>query len=151
MTGDGSLRRRALGWGLRSTEILPGADLGRDLELVDGPGGRDLSLVADVENLAQCLQLALTTRLGDDVFNSGFGFDGVRVLAEPTAPGLAREQVRVAVLDTVRRDPRVRRIVDLQVLDHRLARAGTAEVVCAVETTSGEPVSISLDGVVNRA
>ena len=67
------------------------------------------------------------------MFDTGFGFDGLNALVEETNPVIARERVRVAVIQVLRRDPRVRRIVDLQLDDAarrddvaRRARCGRA-------------------------
>jgi hypothetical protein len=152
-------RRRALGWGLHCPPIEPGVDLGRDLVLSAGPDGtRDLATISGMPNLVQGLELALTTSLGDDVFNTDFGFDGVRVLAEETDRTLARERIRVAVIHVLRRDQRVRRIIDLKLVDRRLQAQEhpdadawrTAEVTCAFEATSSDTVSLTIDGVIPR-
>jgi phage baseplate assembly protein W len=103
-----------LGWSVALPETAPGVDLGRDVTWTVGPGGRDLALTSGGDNLAQALAVALTTRLGDDVFNTGFGFNGIDALAQETNPVLTRERIRVAVIQTVLADPRVRRIVDVR-------------------------------------
>jgi hypothetical protein len=141
-------RRRALGWSLAGEPVTPGVDIGRDLVLRDrGDGRRDLALVEGPANLAQGLQVALTTALGADPFDVGFGFDGLRALAEETDPLLQRERVRVSVAQVLRRDPRVRRIVDVTVS----AGSGppdarrTLRVDCAIEAVGGDPVSVLVD------
>jgi hypothetical protein len=115
-------RRRALGSSLRCDAIAPGVDIGRDLIFaVDDVSGKvDLAGIAGEANLTQCLTVALTTALGDDVFNTGFGFDGLRALAEETNALMVRERVRVSIIRLLKRDPRVRNIVDLKILDRRL-------------------------------
>jgi hypothetical protein len=148
-----ALRRRALGWGLACEPVDPGGDVGRDLVLRDrGDGVRDLACVQGPDNLAQGLVMALTTALGGDPFDIGFGFDGVRAVAEETDPLLLRERVRVAVAQTLRRDPRVRRIVQVT-LTRGSGTAGarrTLAVDCTLEAVSGDPVSLLVDGVVPR-
>jgi len=142
-------RRRTLGWGLESAPIAPGADVGRDLVLrVDDDGRRDLGVVEGIDNLTQCLTIALTTALGDDVFNTAFGFDGLRALVEETDPALTRERVRVAVAAVLRADPRVARIVDLQALPRTPAEPSgrILTVACVVEAVSGEPVTLTVEG-----
>lgn len=114
------LRKRSLGVGLACPEILPEVDIGRDLSLVQGPNGLDLERVEGGDTLAQDLQVALTTRLGDDFFNTSFGFDGLNAVAEETNPVLMRERVRVAVIQVLRKDPRVRQILDVKLDDGRL-------------------------------
>src|SRR6266542_4789440 len=132
------LRDRVLGWapacdplaqpggaGDGPLRVLTGqSDLGRDLRLVAGPNGRDLARVGGLDNLAQSLAIALTTLLGSDLFNTEFGFDGLNALVEETSPILTRERVRVAVIQVLRRDPRVRQIVDVKLEDGRLDPGG---------------------------
>jgi phage baseplate assembly protein W len=99
-------------------------DLGRDLRLALGPNGRDLARVRGLDNLGQSLAIALTTLLGSDLFNTEFGFDGLNALVEETNPLLVRERVRVSVIQVLRRDPRVRQIVDVKLQDGRLDPTG---------------------------
>ncbi len=128
------LRNRLLGWAPAcdpldqigpaepgSSRALTGTTtLGRDLRLARGPGGLDLARVAGMDTLAQALAIALTTLRGSDVFNTDFGFDGLNAMVEEVTPLLVRERIRVAVIDVLRRDPRVRRIVDVKLDDGRL-------------------------------
>jgi phage baseplate assembly protein W len=150
--------------------ILPGLDLGRDLVLANGPTGLDLTTVSGMDALGQALQVALTTALGSDVFNTDFGFDGVNVLVQETQPVMARERVRISVIQVLRKEPRVRSIIDLKLLDGRLEPPHAGEVVpadeplearierwrsvdvnVAFETVSGDQATISLGTVVPRA
>jgi hypothetical protein len=146
-------RRRALGWGLECALITPGADIGRDLVLRPDAGGRNqLAVVEGIENLAQGLQIAFTTALGSDVFNVEFGFDGLRALVEETDPRLVRERGRVSAAQVLRGDQRVRRIVDLQLPDADPGDADarrTVTVRCMFEAVSGDPVTLSINGVVS--
>ncbi|HEX8067508.1 MAG TPA: hypothetical protein VF520_13400 [Thermoleophilaceae bacterium] len=161
-------RREALGWGLACPRIDPSgrtADpLGRDLVLAGGAGRpRELAEASGLENLAQSLEMALTSLLGADPFDVGFGMDGLSALAEETDPVLSRERVRMTVIDVVRRDPRVRRIIDLQVGDEagstvpgdpdadaeersRLLRRGTLSVRVTFELITADRVSLDLAG-----
>ena len=43
------LRERALGWGLACEEVAPGVDLGRDIALIEGPGGLDFALLKPID------------------------------------------------------------------------------------------------------
>src|SRR4051794_22319323 len=110
--------RESLGWSLACrTADASGrrADpTGFDLALVRAGDGTPLAEVEGLDNLSQSLQVALTTLLGSDVFNTTFGFDGLRAIAEGTSAVLTRERVRLAVIETVRDDPRVRTILDVQ-------------------------------------
>jgi hypothetical protein len=149
-------RPELLGRGLASPLVEPGVDLGRDLALAHGPGGLDLATVQGADNLGQCLAVAVTTVLGSDVFNTEFGFDGMAALAEETEPVLARERVRVSLIRLLGRDPRVRRIVDLKLVDRRLEPPGSAdggaafgaartlEVQVAFETVAGDRAVVDL-------
>lgn len=111
---------RLLGSGLACAAIDPGSDIGRDLSLTEGKGGLDLARSEGLENLVQCLEIALTTASESDVFNTAFGFDGINALTSPDSALLARERVRIAVINTLTADQRVSRIVDLKLLDGRL-------------------------------
>ncbi|WP_165226765.1 hypothetical protein [Aquisphaera insulae] len=115
--GDGKdrdlVRLQALGWTFAMPEVVPGLDVGRDLVLAPGPNGLDLATVEGIDALSQSLAVALTTRLGDDVFNTAFGFDGLNALAEEPNPALMRERVRIGVIKVLRKENRVRRIVDV--------------------------------------
>jgi phage baseplate assembly protein W len=143
-------RRRLLGWSLACGPIdrSVGRDpLGRDLALTGG----DLAVVSDIDNLGQSLQLALTTRLGDDPFDAGFGFDGLSALVEESNPLIARERIRVAVIQVLRRDPRVRGIVDLQLDDETgdPVPPRTMHVRVVFETVAGDQASADLMGVIS--
>jgi phage baseplate assembly protein W len=145
------LRKQVLGWTLACAEIIPGLDLGRDLQLSAGPAGLDLARVEGIDALSQTLAIALTTRLGEDVFNTAFGFDGLNALVEETQPVMVRERVRIGVIKVLRKEPRIRRIVDVNLTgDGRLQPppAGdprrTLEVRVVFETSSGEQAAVVL-------
>jgi phage baseplate assembly protein W len=155
------LRRRILGWGLDCDPIYPGLDLGQDLKITIGPNGKDFARVEAIDNLSQSLEIALTTLLGSDIFNTQYGFDCLNALVEETNPVLVRERVRIAIIQVLRKDPRIRRIVDLKLLDarldapdttidenlsfeERLERWRTLDVRVVFETISGDETSISL-------
>jgi hypothetical protein len=160
------VRARLLGWGLEFAPVFPGMDVSRDLVLGATPNGRDFKLVRSFANLSQDLEVALTTLLGSDPFNTAFGFDGLNALAFETNPLLQRERLRMGVIRTVSDDPRVSRIVDVKLDDGRLeagipgardrpdsderrkqraARTLTVEV--AFETIVGERAVVKLEGV----
>jgi len=113
-------RDRLLGWSLSCPLIEPGARLGRDLELTNGEHGLDLERVRGMDALTLALSIALTTLRGNDVFNVDFGFDGLNALVEETDPLLARERIRVAVAQLLGREPRVKNILDIKLVDGRL-------------------------------
>jgi phage baseplate assembly protein W len=145
-------RRRLLGWGPALTPVAGTAGLGRDISFAIGPNGRDLASVEGIDNLGQALTVALTTPLGGDVFNTQFGFDGLRAMAEETVPVLVQERIRVALVTLLRKDPRVSRIVDIQLQDGRLSApvAGNRELDVRVvfETVTGERTALDLGQVV---
>jgi hypothetical protein len=156
-------RRKLLGTGLACRPVDSGLDIGRDLALSRGPGGLDLAVVDGMDNLTQCLEVALTTVLGSDVFNTEFGFDGINALVEETDRLLLRERVRVSIIRLLARDARVRRIVDLKLLDgrldapqgggdadsaSRLDRWRTVDVQVSFETVAGDQALVDLGRVV---
>jgi hypothetical protein len=149
-------QRRLLGWGVACQPIYPGVDLGRDISLAGG----DLATVSGFVNLSQDLAVALTSALGADPFNTGFGFDGVNALAEESNPLLVRERIRVSIIKLLKNDPRVRRILDVKLLDGRLdplasnspsgldtATQRSLNVRVAFETVTGDQSSLDLGGV----
>ena len=144
------LRSRALGWSAACEEIAPGVDVGRDLRLArDADGHLDLARVRGLDNLAQSLAIGLTTLRGSDVFDVEFGFDGLNALVEEREAVLVRERVRVAIVNLLTRDPRVRRIVDVQLADDRLRSPATGgsrllEVRVVFETVTGDRQTVDL-------
>lgn len=142
----GMLRAQLLGRGLA---CAPVGDLERDLVLEQDAEGRvDLAMVEGVDNLGQSLAIAVTTPLGGDVFNTDFGFDGLTALADAATPLLIRERVRVGIVTLLRKDPRVSRIVDVKLVDHRLENpnanaARQLDVRVVFETVSGDRLALS--------
>ena len=137
------IRRRLLGRGLRLVRV---GDLGSDI-VVDSDGS-DLAMVEGIENLAQVLSTAVLTPLGGDVFNTDFGFDGLNALSDETTSALQRERVRVSIVGLLRKDRRVSRIVDVQLVDQRLQAPTTGaarelEVRVGFEAVSGDQLTLS--------
>lgn len=147
---------RILGWSLRCEPVEPGLDIGQDLVFT----GR-FERVKGMDNLAQALTLALTTALGADPFNTSYGFDGVNAIAEERDPLIARERIRISVIKVLQKDPRIRRILDVKLLDGRLTASGEPDVEAAAEpaqrrntltvqvgfeVASGDQVTIKLGG-----
>jgi phage baseplate assembly protein W len=149
------VQRRVLGFSLSCPQIAPGTDLGRDLEMEQRDSGLDFARVEKVDALAQSLEIALTTALGSDIFNTEFGFDGLNALAEGSSPVMTRERVRISVIDVLKKDPRVRDILDVKLEDDRLDSpppgTRTLDVRVAFETLSGDPVTVDLGRVVPGA
>ena len=153
------LRRTALGWTIECQEVTPGL-LGRDVRLVQTPRGLDFARVEGIDTLIQSLSIALTTLLGDDLFNRTFGFDGLNALADEADPVMQRERVRIGIIKLLRADNRVRRIVDVNLSgDGRLEPppAGLSpvnddpdlfsrvlDVRVVFETVTGEQAAVSL-------
>ena len=139
-------RRSLLGVGFRCDSV---SDEGRDLVLARGDGGLfDLAFVEGVANLGQALAVAVMTPLGGDVFNTGFGFDGLNALADESSPVLQRERVRVSMVNLLRRDPRVSRVVDVKLLDQRLDAPHTGkqrqlEVRVVFEAVSNDRLTLT--------
>ncbi len=141
------LRSNVLGRGLRLD--LASDDGSRDLSVTLTPlGTLDLALVAGIDNLGQALAVAITTPLGGDVFNLQFGFDGLNALADPSTPVVQRERVRVAIVNLLRRDSRVARVVDVRLLDARLDSPSTGaarqlDVRVVFETVSADLLTLT--------
>jgi hypothetical protein len=146
-------RRRLLGVGVRADLISPG-DLARDLVLADTGSGVDLAQMVGIDNLCQCLAIGLTTLRGTDVFNQRFGFLGLTPLTGQTSPILAREGVRSAVAEFLASDPRVRRIVDLQVdspMNAPSAGSRILDINVRFEAVSGDAASVATGGMASGA
>jgi hypothetical protein len=133
--------------------VAPGESIGRDLVLEAGTIGKRLRCSEGAANLGQQLASALTTRLGDSVFDTGYGFDGLRALAEETSPLLQRGRIRVAIIQVLTRDPRVRRIIDVR-LDQGDGNSvlssdtGARDLSVRVEfeAVTGETSAVTIDG-----
>ena len=147
------IETRLLGWGVAAAPLFPGEHLGQDVEFADG----DLAVVSGIDNLSQDLTLALTTALGTDPFNVNYGFDGVNAMVEEQNAMIARERVRISVIKLLDKDPRIRKILDVKLLDGRLdplstdvdtADLGTAwrvlNVRVAFETVTGDQSALDL-------
>jgi phage baseplate assembly protein W len=147
------VQARTLGRGLACPATDPESGIGRDLVLTSGTVV-DLAMVDGIENLDQCLEIALTTALDSDVFNTGFGFDGLNALVEETNAALVRERVRVAVINLLSSDSRVRSITDLNVdpaadasapgltLAQRIDAWRSMNVAVAFEAITGERATV---------
>lgn len=134
-----AVANQVLGRSFRLDQIFEGLEIGRDLVIADGPNGKDLAWVVGMDCMGQALKMALTTAVGSDVFNVNFGFDGVNAIAEETDPVLMRERIRISIVKVLQRDPRVRRIVDVRLIDGRLNAPSTG----TLETASELPTSLS--------
>lgn len=156
------IRRRLLGWSPRCDVIVPGLDHGRDLSLAIGTDGRvDLAASEGMDNLAQGLGVSLTTARGSDIFNTAFGFDGLTAMVEETNAMLVRERIRVSVVDVLRRDPRIRRIVEVTVpagtidpalpLADQIQQWRTYQIRVAFETITAERAALDLGSVIGDA
>jgi len=143
------LNRSLFGRDLATAEILPGQDLGRDL-LIATSSACDLATVSGVDNLSQSLTLALTTRLGDDIFDTSYGFDGINALADEVDPILQRERIRVGIVSVLQRDSRVRQITDVTLDGDVFARSRTLAVTVSFRTIASTQVSVSLNPVVSN-
>jgi phage baseplate assembly protein W len=149
-------RRRLLGWAPACAPIEPGVDLGRDLVLETRPDGTvDLARVDGMDALEQSLTIGLTTALGSDLFNTDFGFDGLNALVEETSAMLVRERVRISVIQLLRKDPRVRRIADVNLNGGEQEEPPTPgsrvlDVRVVFETVAEEQATLQLGKVIPR-
>ncbi|MFT8245001.1 hypothetical protein [Roseomonas sp. BN140053] len=103
-------REAPLGRAIRLVPVEPslGAAGGLDIDLSAG------SAVSGHDALGQALGLALVTLRGSDLFAAGFGFAGLAALAEESDPVLRRERLRLAVVEVLRAEPRIRRILSVR-------------------------------------
>lgn len=142
-------RRRLLGVGLQA-DLVSSADIARDVSLSRTANGVDLAMLVGIDNLDQCLAIGLTTLRGSDVFNQRFGFLGLSPLTDQTSPVLAREGVRSAVAEFLASDPRVRRVLDLQVSNPMDAPTGAGrrvlDISIAFEAVSGDTATLASSG-----
>jgi hypothetical protein len=122
--------------------------LGRSLELRDGDlvltGGR-FAEVSGVANLIQALTLRVLTPLGDDRFNTTYGFDAADVFTRPATVRTARDLIQLNLVRTLGTDQRVREIRDVVFPDppaHSRRRTWPVEVT--VLTVENETRTVPL-------
>ena len=143
MATSEAIARRALGWGA-AAPLLSAGDLVRDIALVPREDGSlDLACVAGPANLGQDLALALTTRLGADPLDSGFGFDGMTALVVETSTTMVRERLRASVAKLVARDPRVRSVNVVEIDDAVSLATRTLSLRVEVNTIVGSGASLA--------
>ncbi|WP_207537835.1 hypothetical protein [Sabulicella rubraurantiaca] len=138
----------ALGRALRLVPVHPsvGAAAGLDVDLSAG------SEVRGAEAVAQALTLAMVTLRGSDLFDLRFGFAGLAALAGEADPLLRRERLRLAVIDVLRAEPRIRRIVSVRLggaedgPPHRDPGSRVLEVLAEFETVAGTRQAAILNG-----
>ena len=149
-----NVRRQLLGRGITCDLIYdtPYLDIGQDIRLAHSEHGLDFDFVEGLENLAQVLRITLTTPLGSDIFNIQFGFDGLNALAEESDPILTRERVRVSIIRLLQREPRIRRIIDVQfdgegeteTIDSSAAGLRHLNVYVTCEAVSGDETTTNI-------
>lgn len=142
--------RQIFGSDIATAPTLPGQDIGCDIALAT-TGATDFATVTGVDNLAQSLTLALTTRLGDDVFDTTYGFDGINALADETDPVLQRERIRVAIISVLQRDSRVRQVNDVTLAGDVFAQSRTLDVSVSFQTAAATQVVVDLTPVLPSA
>jgi phage baseplate assembly protein W len=98
--------RRLLGWGPATVSLAGNVEQAQDVVFAKG----DLVLNSGLETLRQDLAAAMVTALGADPLNPTFGFEGFQAIAEESDKFILREKIRVAIVNMLRRDPRVDRI-----------------------------------------
>lgn len=125
--------RRLLGWGPVTVSAVGDVEQAQDITWADG----DLVLDAGLANLRQDLSAALVTALGADPLNPSFGFDGFSALAEEQDKFILRERLRVAVVNTLRRDRRIDRVDQVLIGDAEIAAARAGSTSPPPATTYG--------------
>jgi hypothetical protein len=113
--------------------------LGRSLLLRDGDlvlaGGRFVE-VSGVANLVQALTLRVLTPLGDDRFNTAYGFDAAGVFAAAASARTARDLVQLNLVRTLGTDPRVAEVREVRFLEPPDSRRRAWPVEVTVITTA---------------
>lgn len=104
-----------LGRTLQTAEVAPGARLGTDLVLAEGPNGRDLTFVEGLDALGQDLKTAILTPLGEDLFHMAFGFEALRAMTRSGGIRHTEEMLRVSAMHVVISDARISRVVEVDV------------------------------------
>lgn len=153
MTQTDLQKGRAFGKGLALTPIDATRDIGLDIQFTtpsapDAP--RDLVVMSGLPVLLQDLTVALSTGLGTDPLNIGFGSGAFEALAEQSDPFMRREAVKVAVIRVLSADPRVRRVLDIRVNDDPLeagARRTQMSLTVVFDTILQERASIDVEGI----
>lgn len=123
-TGRDLVEKRSLGWGL-AVEPVAESDYTRVDIAFSRDGAAALKRIDGQQALRQDLTLAFCTGRGTDPLNVDFGFDGPRLVAEEDDRALLRERLRAAAAVVCDRDPRIRKVLDVQL------RAVSAEAVVA--------------------
>ncbi|MBS0290804.1 MAG: hypothetical protein JSS07_12315 [Proteobacteria bacterium] len=144
------VERRLLGWGVAVAPLASGDCTRVDLAFERGA----LVAVESRAALLQDLALVFCTGLGTDPLNMGTGFDGPRLVAEEDDPAMLSERLRAAAALVPHGDPRVARVVDVQLAaavaeDERPGRARPTRLVITTvfDLVTGERVDVSLGGV----
>ena len=146
--GRDLVEQRSFGWGLKALPMeitSPGEDYTRaDIELVAGKLGE----IAGRDALYQDLKIAYSTGRSTDPLNLSFGFDGARLIAEEDSPALLRERLRAAAAVVCDADPRVRKVLDVQLGPQNApgARATALEITVQFETIVGEQTTLTVQG-----
>jgi hypothetical protein len=100
--------------------------------------------ISGVPNLTQALNLRILTPLGDDQFNTAYGFDAADVFARAATTRAARDLIQLNLVRTLGSDPRVREIRDVTFLDPqpgrqpRNRRRGWPVVVTIITVDGGQ-------------
>jgi phage baseplate assembly protein W len=110
-----------------STDHAPADPYGRTFTLVNGDleiahgadGQRDLTFIVGKEELAQGLQVLISTLQGSDIFNVLFGFDIQQSLMQPQAVREMRALVRLNVVKALAQEPRIRQIRAIAFVDEK--------------------------------
>ncbi len=141
-----SEREALLGYAMRLKPIHPsiGAAAGFDVDL--SADGRVRGHAA----LGQALTLAMVTLRGSDVFARGFGFAGLAAIGAEVDPLLKRERLRLAVIDVLRTEPRIRRILSVRFADETHAPGSRSlEMLAEFETIAATRQAAVMQGEIN--
>lgn len=102
-----------------------------DLSFVNG----ELAMIDGKEEIAQSLEIAIGTRLGEFFLDENVGLDTSNVLTKPFDENSAHD----VLIATLMQDDRVEEVTDISF--SRQGRTLTADI--SLVTTNGDPVSMS--------
>ena len=99
--------------------------------IFDGAG--ELLLIDDIDEVAQSVRMALSTRLGEWFLNPAeHGFEYSTLETKQPDP----EEIRLAVIETVSQEERIREVTDIQIEFDRVRRK--VEIDFTATLTNGD-------------
>jgi hypothetical protein len=90
--------------------------------------------VSGLQNLVQALVLRIMTPLGNDIFDTGYGFDVRNAFTQATGVRMTRELIKLNLVRTLSPDRRVREVTDIVFPDEPEHVAAHPELSAAAAT-----------------